>query len=163
MKNKKYLALAAVAALTFATSCVKEIDPMGQGQTYEGGNPYANKDQVADAVGAFDNAVDAITNSLCGQFVYDPSDTRANDFGLPSFYLQRDVMGQDLAYPYTNWFGGWYCVDHLGPSWANSQYPWTYYFKWIKSCNEVISMAGEEPSDNHKAGAGIAYAMRAYF
>ncbi len=163
MKSKKYLMLAAAALLTSATSCIKEIDPMGQGQTYDGGNPYATNEQVANAVGAYDNAVDAITNSLCGQFVYDPSDTRAYDFGLPSFYLQRDVMGQDIAYPYANWYGSWYCVDHLGPSWAVSQLPWTYYFKWIKSCNEVINMAGEEPTENQKAGAGIAYAMRAYF
>lgn len=163
MKKILYSVLAAAMILTSATSCIKEIEPLGQGQDYTGGNPYATKDQVADAPGAFDNAVNAITSTLCGQFVYDPSDTRANDFGLPSFFLQHDIMGQDIAYPYTNWFGSWYCVDHLGPSWANSQYPWTYFFKWIKSCNEVISMAGENPDDNKKAGAGIAYAMRAYF
>lgn len=163
MKKNKYLVLAVAALLTSATSCIKEIDPQGYGSDYTGGTPYADKNQVANAPGAFDNAVNAITSTLCGQFGYRPSDTRANDFGLPAFYLERDVMGQDIAYPYTNWFSGWYCCDHLGPSWANSQIPWTYYYGWIKACNEVISMAGEEPSDEHKAGAGIAYCMRAYF
>lgn len=154
MKNKILSIVAAGALMTGATSCIKEIDPQ---------TSYATKEQVANAPGAFDNAVSAITSTLAGQFVYDPSDTRANDFGLPAFYLMRDVSGQDIAYPYTNWFSGWYCADHLGPSWANSQYPWTYYYKWIKSCNEVISLAGEEPADDKKAGAGRAYFYRAYF
>ena len=34
---------------------------------------------------------------------------------------------------------------------------------WIKSCNTVISLAGENPEADKVAGAGIAYAMRAMF
>jgi hypothetical protein len=41
--------------------------------------------------------------------------------------------------------------------------PWRYYYKWIKNCNIVISLAGAEPADDKKSGAGIAYAMRAMF
>ncbi len=154
MKTKILSLIAVATLLSTATSCIKEIDPQTN---------YATKEQVANAPGAFDNAVSAITATLAGQFVYAPSDTRANDFGLPAFYLMRDVSGQDIAYPYTNWFSGWYCADHLGPSWANSQYPWTYYYKWIKSCNEVISLAGEAPTEDMYNGLGIAYCMRAYY
>ena len=147
--------MAAATVLTSATSCIEEIMPQQN---------IATAEQVANAPGAFNNAVSAITSTLCGQFTYrGNSDTYGYDFGLPSFYLQRDVMGQDIAYPYTNWFSSWYCSQYLGPSYAYSQLPWTYYYGWIKSCNEVISMAGENPADAHKTGAGIAYAMRAYF
>ena len=78
MKNKILSIIAAGALMTGATSCIKEIDPQ---------TSYATKDQVANAPGAFDNAVSAITSTLAGQFVYDSGDTRANDFGLPAFFL----------------------------------------------------------------------------
>jgi len=145
---------AAATLLLTANSCIKEIDPQ---------NSYATAEQVANAPGAFDNAVNAITSSLCGQFTYSGSSQRPYDFGLPSFFLQRDVMGQDIAYPYISWFNYWYCSQYLAPSYAVTQLPWTYYYKWIKSCNEVLSLTGEEPSESMKTGAGIAYCMRAYF
>ncbi|MBR1469523.1 MAG: RagB/SusD family nutrient uptake outer membrane protein [Prevotella sp.] len=153
--KKKILSFIAVATLLFSmTSCIKEIDPQSSTVT---------KDQVANAPGAFQNAVDAITASLCGSFTYAPSDTRPYDIGLPGFYLIRDVMGQDVVYYYQNWFASWYQGSYLGPSYAYTQLPWTYYYKWIKSCNEVISLAGEEPEADKIHGAGIAYCMRAYF
>lgn len=41
--------------------------------------------------------------------------------------------------------------------------PWTYYYGWIKNCNTVLSLGGENPDEKFKAGEGIAYAMRAMF
>ncbi len=153
--TKKILSIIAVATLLFsATSCIQEIDPQTSTVT---------KDQVSNAPGAFQNAVSAITASLCGEFVYAGSDHRPYDIGLPGFFLVRDVMGQDVVYYYQNWFASWYQGRSLGPSFAVTQLPWTYYYKWIKSCNEVISLAGEEPEADKIHGAGIAYCMRAYF
>ena len=154
MKNKILSIIAVETLMTSATSCIREIDPQ---------TSYATVDQVANAPGAFNNAVDAITATLTGQFVYSPSNEYLYDLGIPAFYLERDIMGQDIVYPYQNWYTYWYTSQYLGPSYRFSQLPWTYYYGWIKSCNEVISMAGEQPSDKQKAGAGIAYAMRAYF
>ena len=154
MKNKIFSVLAATSLLFTATGCIEEIDPQSGSATVE---------QVAEAPGAFNNAVNAVTATLCGQFVYDGSNQYLYDLGLPAFYLERDIMGQDVVYPYQNWYTYWYTIQYLGPSYRMSQLPWTYYYGWIKSCNEVISMAGEEPSESQKAGAGIAYAMRAYF
>ena len=45
---------------------------------------------------------------------------------------------------------------HAGPD-------WDLVNGWIKSCNTVISLAGENPESDKIAGAGIAYAMRAMF
>ncbi|MDE6716294.1 MAG: RagB/SusD family nutrient uptake outer membrane protein [Muribaculaceae bacterium] len=161
---KKYILsiLAIATGLGFATSCIEEIDP--QSTTVTSG-------QASNAIGSYDNFVSAITSTLSGNFNYvgnSAADTKktsfAEDFGYSSFYLQRDVMGNDIAYidggPYTTWYT---CGTGLGPMYANCQIPWTVYYGWIKNCNTVISLAGDEPSEQHKAGAGIAHAMRALF
>lgn len=138
------------------TSCMQEIEPQSTTVT---------KDQAANAPGAYDNFVKAITSSLCGQFTYSGSSNSPWDFGYPSFYLQRDVMGQDIALGNSgSWFATWYtCGTGLGPQYGNCQIPWTYYYGWIKNCNTVISLAGDTPSEDKMSGAGIAYAMRAMF
>ncbi len=157
---KKYFVniFAIVATLLVLSSCIKEVFP----QTNR-----ASKEQVAEAPGSFDLMVSSITSTLVGLFSYGGNDDKdANDFGLPTFYLVRDVMGQDISYMANNgWWGAWYQATGLGPSTGSSQLPWTYYYGWIKSCNDVLSLLpaeGEIP-DNMKIGAGIAHAMRAYF
>lgn len=146
--------MAVATLLTSATSCIKEIDPQTN---------IATSEQVANAPGVFNSFVSAITSSLCGQFIWDPSDNQPFDIGYPGLMLQRDVMGQDIAYPNQHYYGRWYYAYGIGPSSAFSQLPWTYYYGWIKSCNDVINLAGSTPADDKKVGAGIAYAMRAFF
>ena len=155
MKNIYLSILALAASLTVLSGCIKEIFPQ---------TSVVTKDQVADAPGSTDLLVNTITSTLVGQFTYSGSDTDANDFGLPTFYLIRDVMGQDISYMSNNgWWGAWYKAQGLGPGTTSAQIPWTYYYKWIKNCNTVLSLTGEEPSADNKVGAGIARAMRAYF
>lgn len=154
MKNKIFSIITVAILLLSTTSCIKEIDPQ---------NNYATVEQVSNAPGAFDNAVNAIFSTLCGQFPLQGNNSRPRDMGMPSLIIQRDVMGQDVVYPYLNWFSAQYACQYLGPSYIYCQFPWSYYYKWIRSCNEVINMAGTSPSDNQKAGAGTAYAMRAMF
>ena len=145
-----------VAASSLTTSCIEEIDPQTSTVTL---------DQASNAPGSYDNFVNAITSSLAGQFTYSGSDQSPYDFGYPSFYLQRDVMGQDIIPVGTNnWFSTYYeYFSGLAPTTARAQVPWTYYYKWIKNCNTVITMAGAEPNEQRIAGAGIAHAMRAMF
>ena len=143
-----------MVGLTLTTSCIKEIDPQTSTVT---------SNQAANAPGAFNNFVAAITSTLVGTYVYNEN---PYDFGYPSFFLQRDVMGQDIALEDdgSEWFSTWYaCGTGLGPQYAVSQIPWTYYYKWIKSCNNVISLGGEEPDEDKINGVGIAYAMRAFY
>lgn len=156
MKNVYLSILALVVSLTILSGCIKEIFPQ---------SAVVTKEQVAEAPGSADLLVSAITSTLVGQFTYGGNDdTDAYDFGLPTFFLIRDVMGQDISYMANNgWWGGWYKAQGIGPGTANAQITWTYYYKWIKSCNNVISVAGEEPSAEMKIGVGIARAMRAYF
>ncbi len=153
----KFMTLAAILATSALTiSCIEEIQPQSSTVTVE---------QAANAPGSYDNFVNAITSSLCGQFTYSAPDTDPYDFGYPSFFLQRDVMGQDIV-PVgdNNWFSTWYeAFTYLGPTNGRTQVPWTYYYKWIKNCNTVLQMAGENPSADMITGAGIAHAMRAMF
>lgn len=157
MKNIVKLFSIATAGLMLMTGCIKEIDPQ---------NSTITASQAGNAPSSFDNFVTAITNSLAGSFTYSGSSQYPYDYGYSSFFLQRDVMGQDIAVEDTGseWYTTWYgCGTGLGPQYAVSQVPWTYYYGWIKSCNTVLSLAGEEPSEDKKTGAGIAYAMRAMF
>lgn len=152
----KNIALAALS-IPFATSCIEEIDPQ---------TSYVTSEQAANAPGAFENFVTATTNSLCGEFAYSSSNTYVWDFGYPSFFIQRDVMGQDMTCENSgsDWYKNWYeDGQSLGPTYAICQLPWTYYYKWISNCNTVLSLSGDTPDDNEKVGAGIAYAMRAMF
>ena len=155
MKNIVKLFSVSMACLALTTtSCIKEIDPQ---------NSTITADQAANAPGAFNNYVAAITSTMAGTFVYN---SNPYDFGYPSFFLQRDVMGQDIALEDdgSEWFSTWYaCGTGLGPQYAVSQIPWTYYYKWIKSCNTVITLGGENPDEDKVSGVGIAYAMRAFY
>jgi hypothetical protein len=156
-KSLLYSIVAAMVMLVTLNSCVKEIDPQTN---------YVTAKQAQDAPGSFDSFVSSLTSSLNGEFTYGGSSHYPWDFGYPSFFLQRDVMGQDIACESSGseWYTTWYtCGTGLGPTYAVCQLPWRYYYKWIKNCNIVISLAGPEPSEYKKEGAGIAYAMRAMF
>ena len=156
-KSLVYIAALALITVTTLNSCIKEIDPQSSTVT---------RDQAAAAPGAFDNFVASITSSLNGDFTYGGSSHYPWDFGYPSFFLQRDVMGQDIAVETSGseWYTTWYSSGTgLGPTYAVCQLPWSYYYGWIKNCNNVLSIAGEEPTDDQKSGVGIAYAMRAMF
>lgn len=137
------------------TSCIKEIDPQ---------TSYVTSDQASNAPGAFDNFVTTITNALTSENPFGTS--YPYDCGYASTFIFRDVMGQDIAIEDTgnDWYSTWYgCGTGLGPQYLVCQIPWTYYYSWIKNCNTVISLAGAEPSEEHRHGAGIAYTMRAMF
>lgn len=155
MKNIIKFIAVGVASMTLATSCIDEIQPQSTTITAE---------QAANAPGAYNNFVSAITSSLCGTPQY-YSTSYVWDYGYPSFFLMRDMMGNDIAMGAgNNWYYTWYtCGTGLGPAYAYCQIPWTVYYSWIKNCNTVISLAGEEPDEEKIHGAGIAYCMRAFF
>ncbi len=163
MKNIIKSSFAVVLGLALLTGCIKEVFPQGEEQS---DSVIVTVDQANNASGSFDNFVDAITNSLCGSFLVSGTSNTPYDFGYPSFYLARDVMGQDMTVEdsTSEWYSSWYtCASGLAPNGSRCSLPWTYYYTWIKSCNTVIEMAGEEPDETKISGAGIAYAMRAMF
>ena len=156
-KNNKLIATLLIGASALSTGCLQETFPQ-QGTV--------TVDQAGEAPNSFNNFVTACTSTMSGEFIYSGSSYSPYDFGYTSFFLQRDVMGQDIVCEdtdsehYTTWYT---CGVALGPTYAICQLPWTLYYGWIKNCNVVISLAGEQPSADHITGAGIAYAMRAMF
>lgn len=138
------------------TGCIEVVDPQSSNVTL---------DQAANAPGSYNNFVSSITSSLIGNFVYSPSNQYPYDIGYPGTMIMRDVSGQDMIPAYSgSWFSTWYqCGRALGPQYAICQVPWTYYYGWIKNCNVVLQMSGATPEGEKKTGAGIAYAMRAFF
>lgn len=160
MKNivkKTALMVALVSLASMNTGCLDETFPQSSSAT---------DDQVNGAPKAFQALVSACTSTLVGEFRFNASGQYPWDFGYPSFFLQRDVLGQDIALEGDGheWFGNWYQVTTaLGPEYLVCQVPWTYYYKWITNCNTVIKLAGDEPDKDRYAGVGIAYAMRAMF
>jgi len=155
MKNIVKISLVTLCSVVLAAGCIKETFPQ---------TSSATASQVAAAPGAFDGFVDALTARLAGFPTYGGG-TDANDFGMSRFFIAWDSMGQDLVQPgLTNgWFNSWYIIQALGPTYANSQYAWTLYYKEIKNCNNVISLAGETPESDKVVGAGLAHFYRAYW
>ena len=161
--KKIYLPLLSMMlAAPLLTSCIEEIDP--QTPLNANNNSVVTEEQAADAPGFFESSVASLTSNLCGQFTYSTDDNHPYDFGYPSFFLERDALGQDIVTAGTNnWFSTWYEASYgLGPTYARCQVPWTYYYKWIDNCNKVIAMY-KQSSEGRDSGAGIAYALRAMF
>lgn len=157
-RNILTTAAAALALASTLTGCMEEYEPQ---------RSYVSAGQVSESPKAFEVLTEALTSTLTGSFIYNPSSTDAYDFGYPALMIERDIMGQDIT-PVdcagTEWFTSWYSSSvALGPNYAVCQMPWTYYYGWIKNCNIVISTAGAEPSESQYSGVGQAYAMRAFF
>lgn len=150
----------ATIATCALSSCIEEEVP-------QNGTPTV--DQVNRAPNAFQNMVSNLTANLSGKRNYSPNDAIAFDFGYTSFFLTRDVEGQDIvAAGGNNWYHHWYSnVSNLSAGKSVTQFPWTCYYGWISDCNVVIRNAGASnyatPIAERKVGAGIAYAMRAMF
>lgn len=158
-KTYKSLLLAAIVA-PMMTSCIEETLPQSSTVTL---------DQAIAAPGSYDKFVDGLISNMCGLFTYNGSSHSVWDYGYPSFFLTRDVEGQDVVPVGTNnWYNSWYREqNYLSPGYAITQLPWTYYYGWIKDCNTVIKMAGctdyAEAIKGREAGVGRAYCLRAMY
>ena len=164
---KKIVLFLPAVSLMFASlsGCIQEYEPQGSTVT---------SDQVLEAPGALETFVSALTSTLAGYPTYTAS--RSNniasdltsfpyDFGFTSFWIARDHAGQDMVPAKADRdYGQFYsCGTALGPRYALTQWPWTVYYKWISSCNELISMIGEDPDPSLYSALGRAYAMRAMY
>lgn len=155
-----------LALMAGATSCIQEIEPQGESN-------LVSSDQAANAPGAFDNFVSAITGTLTGNYIYSPSNQYPWDFGMPSLWIQRDIMGQDMLPCYmtgSEWYQGWYSTNNLTSDGGWGPYlSWLFYYTWMNNCNTVTRLAGyntternAEAVDADKAnGVATALAIRA--
>lgn len=158
MNKMKFLYIPFAAVALLATGCIEEIDPATSTVT---------QGQLNKAPGSAEKVATGITSGMTGQFIYQPSSTDADDFGYTTTILFRDTQGMDMvnADAGSNWYSTWeFCGVGLGPGYAKCQMPWTYYYGWIKNCNNTLQITGDEPADEeNKIYAGIAHAMRAFY
>ena len=160
MKTKKITSLLFAGTIALSlTGCIEEYTPQ---------NGAPSQEQVSNAPGAFTSLVSNLTGNLSGKRLYSASRNQVWDYGYTSFFLTRDVEGQDIVATGSNPYAAWYKdVNYLSSGYAVCQFPWTLYYGWINDCNKVIAAGGAsnyaEPDEAHKHGVGIAYTMRAMF
>lgn len=160
MKTKKITSLLFAGTIALSlTGCIEEYTPQ---------NGAPSQEQVSNAPGAFTSLVSNLTGNLSGKRLYTTSRNQVWDYGYTSFFLTRDVEGQDIVATGSNPYATWYSdVSYLSSGYAVCQFPWTLYYGWINDCNKVIAAGGAsnytEPDEAHKHGVGIAYTMRAMF
>lgn len=157
MKKIFFVMLTAGMGALSLSSCIEEIDPQTNVVTQE---------QLAKAPGVVDNFVNSLTDGLTGEFLYGSDPSNMWDFGYPTFFITRDVEGQDIIPVNYGVYSSWYQnFTYLAPGWAVTQLPITVYYSWIKDINTTLQMLGAEgykqPEEGKETGAGIAYAMRA--
>ncbi|MDR0681958.1 MAG: RagB/SusD family nutrient uptake outer membrane protein [Dysgonamonadaceae bacterium] len=91
---------------------------------------------------------------------------RHNDFGHLAIMLITDLMNEDMLQNTSNY--GWYydCYDlSQRPNYASVDVfmPWNYYYKLIKSANDIIALFSEDVTDKDLlVFKGQALAMRAF-
>lgn len=156
MKNTiKITMLSIVALALLSTGCSKEVEPQGG---------TATREQVAGSTNAIMSYIAGI-NAFMNNY---NTGGGANhwDFGYPALIVQREMMGQDIAYPgnYGQW-NSWYGVTiALGPDYAVCQYPWRWYYRLVLQTNNIIELV-PDPDGATKENVwalGSAYFYRAF-
>jgi len=164
MKNILYVFLAAV--IMFFAACSDDFldrEPTGQLSSSQLAD-MANKDPDA-VVGPLVTGLYSTTFALGTGGISNPrNDT---DYGQKSIDMIMDMMSADMGL--TSYTYGWYRDEYQGVSiikTANRNYAnWRYYYRLIKSANEIFDILGsdEEMPTNETAKAfyGQAKAIRA--
>lgn len=119
----------------------------------------------------YHNTVYQMTKNISGQFMYNI--TNPWNYGYSSFFLIRDVEGQDIVSgtKFPNWYRFWYTgckvTVPVKDYYSYVKIPLDYYYDRIRECNTVIKMAGGSdytiPYKERMIDAGNAYFYRAMF
>lgn len=162
MKNIFIKSLTVLAAAVTLTACIKETLPESS---------TATAPQVAKS----SSALQAMLNSIPAAMVT----TAANgyysdygvhwDFGIGALHLATENMLEDWATggenPYYNRFYPWAMCQNQDARYIYCAYFWDCYYKWIKTCNDVIGSvkSAGEPTGEAAVILGQALAYRASF
>ena len=150
--SKLLLAVGCSASLMLPTSCIEETFPTNA----------ATADQIAvssQATEAMLWAMPAFFNNFATI-----GDDRHWDWGYGSIMHVRDVMTQDVAVVSTSydWYSSWAENSYLGENYIYGQFIWNYYWKFIQTSNNLISVVDAENATPEQLGyLGAAHAFRA--
>jgi starch-binding outer membrane protein, SusD/RagB family len=89
-------------------------------------------------------------------------------FGVKSFDIMWDLMGEDIVCTQFGWFSYDYQLDYRMAYWSRCSFPWSLYYAVINNANNILAHAGTIPfeSDAQKAsilGQALTYRAWAYF
>lgn len=146
MKIYKYLAIGLLAT-GLTTSC---------GSDYLDGKDTSglNSDQTAKAA---ENNQDAFLNGMWSEMV---SASNHDAFGLKSWDIISDNMGQDIAYESLGWFQFDYDFDYRAEQYTRPFTQWNLFYTEISKANEIIALYPNPETDAQKGFVGQAYAIR---
>jgi hypothetical protein len=162
--SKYILLLLAVAA---ASSCIKEVLPVGGSQTQE---------QVSGSKSAMMSMIKAVPASMTtsGTMGYAGSYGDHTDFGIPGIHLRFEHMLEDMTTmaenPFYNRFYAYDMNEAQGYQYTYCAYFWDAYYTWIRLVNDVVLSIGpaveaggsdDEEMAELKDILGQAYAYRA--
>lgn len=155
-KNLAYLLTAALGAAAL-TGCIKETFP--------------TNGATAEQVGSSSSALSSMVNSIPTQLILPGTNfDQAWDFGYPAINVSLTCMTGDMVIlgdTGYDWFGNWMTNTYLSEDYVTGYQFWYNYYKWIKSCNDVISTLSTTTEENlsatQRAYLGIVLAFRAQF
>ena len=157
----KIFAVMALSATFMLTSCIEETFP-------EGGT--ATAEQVGASSAALEGSLNGIPAQMTlGYYVYE-SQTHETDMAYPQFMIAMTELLGDM-YPLGSNSGyDWYrnyntFAANVGETSYFAYLPWFTLYRFVKACNDVISVVDIESdatSTEIKGMAGAAYAMRAF-
>ena len=155
-------------ALTVASSCIKEVLPVGGSQTQA---------QVSESKTAMLSMIKAVPASMTtsGTIGYAGSYGDHTDFGIPGIHLRFEHMLEDMATmaenPFYNRFYAYDMNEAQGYQYTYCAYFWDAYYTWIRLVNDVVlsikpvveSLDGKEDDESVQLRdiLGQAYAYRA--
>ena len=165
-KISKYIFF--LLALTVASSCIKEVIPVGGSQTQA---------QVSESKTAMLSMIKAVPASMTtsGTIGYAGSYGDHTDFGIPGIHLRFEHMLEDMATmaenPFYNRFYAYDMNEAQGYQYTYCAYFWDAYYTWIRLVNDVVlsikpvveSLDGKEDDESIQLRdiLGQAYAYRA--
>lgn len=150
--SKLLLAVGCSASLMLPTSCIEETFPTNA----------ATADQIATSSKATEAmlwAMPAFFNNFATI-----SDSRHWDWGYGSIMHARDVMTQDLVVVSTgyDWYSSWAENSYMGENYIYGQFIWNYYWKFVQTSNNLISVVNPEEATEEQLGyLGAGHAFRA--
>ena len=161
----KYILL--LLAVATASSCIKEVLPVGGSQTQE---------QVSGSKSAMMSMIKAVPASMTtsGTMGYAGSYGDHTDFGIPGIHLRFEHMLEDMTTmaenPFYNRFYAYDMNEAQGYQYTYCAYFWDAYYTWIRLVNDVVLSIGpaveaggsdDEEMAELKDILGQAYAYRA--
>lgn len=157
----KIFTVMALSAVFSLTSCIEETFP-------EGGT--ATAEQVGASAAALEGSLNGIPAQMSlGYYVYEDQ-VHETDMAYPLFMIAQTELLGDM-YPLGSNSGyDWYrnyntFAANVGETSYFAYLPWFTLYRFVKACNDVISVVdieSESTSKEIKGMAGAAYAMRAF-